>query len=85
METGKCDTIRIHVGCTGFGGKVDLGSVSFKPSLNTGTVDLSNSLRRYCLDMCGEGGGKCRNGTAAVSRSNWTAEFEIPGISLIRR
>jgi len=25
METGKCDTIRIHLRCTGFGGKADLG------------------------------------------------------------
>ena len=50
METGKCDTIRIHLRCTGFGGKADLGSVSFKPSLNSGTVDLSNRFR-YCLDM----------------------------------
>jgi len=51
METGKCDTSRIHLGCTGFGGKVDLGSVSFKPSRNAETVDVSNRFRGYCLDM----------------------------------
>ena len=51
METVKCDTMRIHFGCTGFGGKPDLGSMPFKPSRDTGTVHLSSRFRRYCLDM----------------------------------
>jgi len=51
METGKCDTMRIYFGCTGFAEKADRGSVPFKPSRDTGTVHLSSCFRKYCLDM----------------------------------